>query len=128
MPFAGKEGGVAFFLQGFGDRHFLQVHPVVEGSGVKASATPAAEEIGGVLAGGVSSRLYAEAGRGANRIGGITVGEFHSGFGQAVGVRGFVKTFGVVGADVHVAQVVHQKEGVARTLLGGQVAQRAKAG
>ena len=46
----------------------------------------------------------------ADRVGGVAAGEAHPCSGDAIAVRGFVKGFRVVGSNVHVTQIVHEKE------------------
>jgi len=55
--------------------------------------------------------LNAEAGGGANGVGGVAVGELEALGSEAVDVGRFVEALGIVGSDVHVAEVIdHDKE------------------
>jgi len=63
--------------------------------------------------------LDAEAGGGTDGIGGVAVGEFESFGSEAIDVWSLVEAFGVVGADVHVAEVIDHDEDVGFTREGG---------
>ena len=58
----------------------------------------------------MSPRHDGIAGRGANRVRGISARKAHPCGGDAVAVRGLVEGARIIGPDVHVAQVVHQEK------------------
>ena len=89
---------------------------------------PTTKEVGAILAGWVATGLDAKAGGGADRVGSIAIGELQARFGKTVDVWGLVKAFGVIGPDVHVAEVVNEDENIRLGLQEGRRRERQEEG
>ena len=112
MPFAREEGRIAGRAQALGDGDFLERDVVLVGSGGELALRVIApgDIIGHTRPGRILAGHQAGARRGADRAARMTFREPHAPGGQAVDVRRLVKRSGIIGADVHEAQIVGEKE------------------
>ncbi len=112
MPLAGEERGIAACPQSLRDGDLLERDVVLVGRrGELALCILGSGDIvshpgaGGILAGHEAGTR-----RRADRTTRVTLREAHAPGGQTVDVWGLIKGAGIVGADVHEAQIVGEKE------------------
>ena len=110
MPLPQKRGTVTCLAQGFRDGNLFQSHSVIEYGAPESSFPFTTKPVGGGNPGRILACHYAVAGGAANGIDCVAVAKPHATAGQPIDVRGLVEGLGIVRTNIHIPEIVYQKE------------------
>ena len=118
MPLASEESSVTLFLQRSRQSDFLQWHIAVQLRRYKLSSSLAREKVCRLDASWILSGQQTIPSRRTNRVGCIAVGKSHSSRREPIDIGRLVKTVGIIRPDVHIPQIVDQKDNHVRRISG----------
>lgn len=116
MPFSSEACFVSSLSECFSEGFLIEIHSVMKGSGQESATSSPREKVRRVRSGGMTTCHDGIPRRRADWVGGITIGEAASRRCDAVTIWCLVEGVRIIGANVHIPQIVYQKEDHIRAL------------